>query len=73
MVQLRDASFKGESGNWSFGHHTAVVLKMNRRTGAMEVLQQNVNGKRSVQHGTLNVKELRHGWLRVYRPVAKRR
>ncbi len=46
---------------------------MNQRTGAMEILEQNVNGKRFVQEGTLFLKDLRSGWLRVYRPVRKRK
>jgi hypothetical protein len=77
VVQFRDATFEGRqngrSYSMAYGHHTAVVLKMNRRTGVMKILEQNVNGKRYVQQGTLVLKDLRSGWLRVYRPVRKRK
>jgi hypothetical protein len=76
VVQFRDASFqgrlKGKPYSWGYGHHTAVVSRMNHRTGVMEILQQNVNGQQVVQRGTLRLQDLRSGWLRVYRPERKR-
>jgi hypothetical protein len=77
VLQFRDATFEGQENGrhytWQYDHHTAVVLKMNHRTGTMLILEQNVNGKRFVQRGTLILTDLRSGWLRVYRPVRKRK
>ncbi len=77
VVQFRNTTFEGEENgkpySCGYEHHTAVVLKMNPRTGVMVILEQNVNGKRFVQQGTLFLKDLRSGWLRVYRPVRKRK
>jgi hypothetical protein len=77
VVQFRNTTFKGQEDGkpytWEYEHHTAVVVKMNHRTGAMAILEQNVNGKQVVQRGTLFLKDLRSGWLRVYRPVRKRK
>ena len=77
VVQFRNTTFKGQEGGkaytWEYGHHTAVVVKMNHRTGVLVILEQNVNGKKVVQRGTLVLKDLRSGCLRVYRPVRKRK
>jgi hypothetical protein len=75
VVQYRNATFKGKVNgkpySFDYGHHTAVVVRMNPRTGVMVVLEQNVNGKQIVQQGTIRLQDLRSGWFRVYRPVRK--
>jgi hypothetical protein len=75
VVQFRNATIKGkvQGGSYSFAYpqHTAVVLEMHPKTKQMVLLHQNLNGKRIVQRTGLRLSDLRTGWLRVYRPVAK--
>ncbi len=72
ILQYRNAKFEGKGYSYSYGHHTAVVLAINLGTREMTVLEQNINGKRFVQQSHLNLNDLRTGWLRIYRPVAKK-
>jgi hypothetical protein len=68
VVQFRDTKFS----TFSYGQHTAVVLKYDQRTTEMLIAQQNVNGRQMLVESTLTLKSLRTGWFRVYRPVPKR-
>lgn len=49
--------------------HTSVVS--GKEGDKLVVLEQNVNGKRFVQKGEVNLKDLRKGKVCVYRPVKK--
>jgi hypothetical protein len=71
VIQFRNTEFKGSGYSWSFDHHTAVVKSFNPSTGALVVFQQNVNGKQCVMVSSMNLNDLKKGWLRVYEPEAK--
>jgi hypothetical protein len=66
VVQLEDCKFK----NSGAPHHTQVirsVLGPNR----YEVLEQNVNGRRTVGPGILDLNLLLEGTVKIFRPVPK--
>lgn len=75
VVQFRDTTWLTRSGNvismTTATHHTAVVLSVDKGRSVIRTLHQNHNGKKVVQDGTLSLNDLRAGWIRVYRPVAK--
>jgi hypothetical protein len=75
VIQFRDAKLVHHMGRrWtsqSYHHHTAVVSSVEEGGMVVHVLQQNVNGKRIVQPGTLHLADLEEGWLRFYHPVPK--
>ena len=73
IIQFRDAKFEHHAAHrWSslsFHHHTAVVAAADGPT--IHILQQNVSGKRFVVPGTLELADLKQGWLRFYHPIEK--
>lgn len=77
VIQFGDAKFEGKNlrgfQNYStiFPHHSAVVLDMKKGGNVLTALEQNVNGKRIVTENAYRLTDLRTGWVRVYRPVAK--
>ncbi len=75
VVQFRDTTWVTRSGNVistsTATHHTAVVLAVDKNRSVIRTLHQNHNGKKVVQEGTLSLNDLKAGWIRVYRPVAK--
>jgi hypothetical protein len=54
----------------TFSHHTAVVATV-QPGGVVKVYQQNFNGKREVGEATLATNDIKEGWIRAYRGVAK--
>lgn len=75
LMQFRDAKFERTDRRgvtkFEFPHHSAVVDRANARTGFITVLHQNVNGKKTVTELTMNVNDLKAGWVRIYRPTPK--
>ena len=75
VVQFRDTTWVTRSGNvistTTATHHTAVVLSVDKGRSVIRTLHQNHNGKKVVQEGALSLNDLKAGWIRVYRPVAK--
>lgn len=75
LLQFRDASFKGtrKSGNstrwWSYsaGHHSAVVTQVGNSGNLISVAESNINGVLQTQRGYYDFKDLKSGWIRVYR------
>ena len=74
ILQFRDVKFQGRQGrgtySMTFPHHTAVVAAV-QPGGVVKVYQQNFNGKREVGEATLATNDIKEGWIRAYRPVAK--
>lgn len=73
IVQFRDAKFSGPrpgGGTYSMTapHHTAVVATVAPDGRTFQILHQNWAGKKTVAEATLAVRDLKDGWLRVYRP-----
>jgi len=76
IIQFRDVKLAGKEANgWtytmSFGHHTAVVAAVENGGATIRIFHQNYGGKRVVMDGVLHPADLKEGWLRFYRPVAK--
>jgi hypothetical protein len=71
IIQFRDAKFEHHTANrhasMHFHHHTAVVLSS--QGASVKILQQNFGGDRTVRDATLNLNNLKEGWLRFYRPM----
>jgi hypothetical protein len=59
--------------NHSFGHHTAVISRVQKRgtKPILVILHQNVGGIQLVQEWTMNMAHKKRGSVKVYRPVAK--
>ena len=72
IIQFRDAKFSGKAGGGTYSseasHHTAVVVGASKDGKTLEVLQQNVNGKKTVAAATVKLNDLQSGWVKVYRP-----
>jgi hypothetical protein len=74
IVQLRNACFEG---SWTNGgtylltthHHTTVVERVRHESGVLHILHQNVKGVFGVTRGTHELRRLKSGWLRIYRPT----
>jgi len=76
VIQFREARFEGKTGNFGFyrkemPHHTSVLIEVKNGGKEWLILEQNTNGQRYVVEGSLLLKDLKSGWLRVYRPVPK--
>jgi hypothetical protein len=70
VVQFSNADFSGSGSAQMFPHHTAIIESY-LGNGKFSVLQQNVNGNLTVQHGVINFAQLRTGIVWVYQPVAQ--
>lgn len=73
VVQFRDARFSGPrpgGGTYSMSadHHTAVVAAVAPDGKTFQILHQNWNGKKTVAEATLDTRDLKEGWIKVYRP-----
>ena len=66
IVQLEDCKFKYGGST----HHTQVVRKVLGK-GRYEILEQNVNGRRTVGSAILDLNMLIQGEVVIYRPLAK--
>ncbi len=65
IVQLEDAKF---SNGMSVPHHTQIIRRI-IGPKRYEVLDQNVNGRRTVGRGELNLQLLTQGTAVIFRPV----
>ena len=74
ILQFRDARFAGRTPRGTYTktttHHTAIVV--GKSGSRLYVLHQNSNGNQTVQGATYDFADLKRGWARAYRPVAKR-
>jgi hypothetical protein len=73
IVQFRDTKFNGPrpgGGTYSMSaeHHTAVVAGVSPDGRTFQILHQNWNGKKTVAEATLATRDLKEGWIKVYRP-----
>jgi len=73
VVQFRDTKFSGPragGGTYSMSaeHHTAVVAAVAPDGKTFQILHQNWNGKKTVAEATLATRDLKEGWVKVYRP-----
>jgi hypothetical protein len=66
IVQLEECKFK----NGSAPHHTQIIRKV-LGPGRYEILEQNVNGRRTVGVAVLDLNLLTQGEVVFYRPLAK--
>jgi hypothetical protein len=71
VLQFKNAHFVHTSpsggSSWNdFPQHTAIVSSVQGRTITM--LNQNVNGNRTVQYSTINLDDLKSGSIQAYRP-----
>lgn len=73
IVQLRDVLFEGRLNGRPYrmftDQHTAVVNTVSKDGSRWGVIQQNYNGKKTVTKGTYNLRDLKKGSVRVFRPV----
>lgn len=75
IIQMRDLSLNGRTptgGTYRMvaNHHTAVVEAADPTRGTLTVLHQNWGGG-PVRRDVFTLGDLKRGWLRIYRPVAK--
>jgi hypothetical protein len=74
VIQFSNASFVLNTptySSWqSFPHHTAVI-EAYLGNGRFSILQQNVNGNMTVQHGVIDFSQLTAGTVWVYQPVPR--
>ena len=66
IVQMEDCKFKL---GWS-SHHSQIVRKV-LGPGRYEILEQNVNGRRTVGTAILDLSQLLEGEVAFYRPLPK--
>jgi hypothetical protein len=76
IVQFRDAKFAGPKpggGTYSMTapHHTAVVDQVSPDGLTLGVLHQNWGGKRTVGEAAIALRDLKDGWVKVYRPLPR--
>jgi hypothetical protein len=74
VVQFCDARFVLNTptySSWqSFPHHTAII-EAYLGNGRFSILQSNVNGNTTVQHGVIDFSQLTAGTVCVYQPVPR--
>jgi hypothetical protein len=75
VIQFHNVVFQGKLGGGFYRlivpHHTAVVAEVSKDGKTVEVLHQNMGGKRFVRSDTLRLGDLKDGWLRFYRPIPR--
>jgi hypothetical protein len=75
VIQFRNAFFQGKRGGGFYRliipHHTAVVADVSKDGKTIEVIHQNIGGRRFVQTDTLRLGDLNEGWLRFYQPIPR--
>src|SRR5262249_46735990 len=79
ILQFEDVTFEHHNtdGSWysnSFQHHTAVVASVTVLRGRVlriTILQQNVNGNRTVQTGLIIMGDRKGGTITAFRPQPK--
>lgn len=73
IIQFRDVRLEGRTGAYSTywmeaAHHTAVVAGTDPAQATLAIYHQNWNGQ-NVLAGNLRLRDLKTGWLRIYRPL----
>lgn len=73
VIQYHSAVISGAS----YSHHTSVVKSVTTGTSSKAsrptaVYQQNFNKVRTVQSATIDTTKLTAGWIRIYRPIARK-
>ena len=77
VIQFRDAKFHGRKleskGTYTLtmSHFTSVVTATAAEGQLLRVYHQNFGGKKAVSDARVQPIDLKAGWIRVYRPVAK--
>lgn len=77
VIQFRDTKFEGKRPNGkgtyslTFPHHTAIISAVENDGKVVRIYHQNFGGKMVVLEGSLTLDDLKAGWFRVYRPLAK--
>jgi hypothetical protein len=71
VIQFEGVTFKhtDPNGSWStnsFPHHTAIVVSV--RGNRITLLNQNVNGNRTVQTTTISMADFQGGTMTYFRP-----
>jgi hypothetical protein len=71
VIQFEGVTFKhtDRNGSWStndYPHHTAIVAAV--RGSRITLLNQNVNGNRTVQLSTINMADFQGGTMTYFRP-----
>ena len=70
ILQFEGVKFVSGNGSWQqFGHHTAIVT--GRSGNTVNLLHQNVNGRRTVQSGVINLSERQGGTINAFRPQGR--
>tara|TARA_B100001123_G_scaffold377453_1_gene444944 strand:- start:140 stop:676 length:537 start_codon:yes stop_codon:yes gene_type:complete len=75
IIQFRDVRIKGRKPGGrgyytkSFKHHTAVVSEVENRGRVVKVYHQNTGGRKLVVEHSLNLDDLKAGWMRFYRAL----
>lgn len=71
IIQILKARFELRNGGWQTAgepDHTAVVTGIDR-DGTVQVVQQNVGGKKIVMRGSYDMAEMVSGEVRIFRAV----
>jgi hypothetical protein len=71
IMQFRNTTFAGNNYSLSATQHTAIVVAAGTGGKELTVLHQNWNGKRTVQKNRFLLKDLKTGWVRIYRPLPR--
>ncbi|GME96831.1 unnamed protein product [[Candida] boidinii] len=71
ILQFTECCFRYPNKALFFGapHHTSIVLSASDNDSEVEVMHQNVNGKKIVQRESLDLSKLTEGEIKVFRPV----
>jgi hypothetical protein len=70
VMQFRNTTFAGKNYTLNATQHTAIVVAVGAGGKELTVLHQNWNGKQTVQQTQFLLKDLKSGWVRIYRPLA---
>ena len=75
VIQFCNTKFEWRSGGKNRSRtsvkHTAIVAAVEEDGKTWRIFHQNTDGKRFVEEASINLKQLKRGWLRVYRPIPK--
>jgi hypothetical protein len=69
IMQFEGVRFQTANSWQEMGHHTAIIERV--EGSKIHLLQQNVNGNRTVQRGVIDLNTKVRGTIMTYRPLAK--
>jgi len=69
VMQYRDVRF----GRMHADHHTAIVKEIDAASGRVAAFAQNGGGRRYVFELEVPLARLTQGWIRIYRPISRKR